>query len=643
MTGRVWGTGLLAVLWLTASVADEIPLEAYGKLPTISSMALSPSGTRVAFRRSDDKMDVLAVHDLTDNRFLGGVDVSATNPRWITFIDDDHVILFASEAHRLFRYRRIHEFSGAFVFNVKSGEVRQLLTRSREIYPHQTGLGRIIGHSGDRKYLYMPAFLGGDDGGMPRYGILKVDLERNTDRVINKGTVNTIDWFVDDEGNPLVQAEMNDSRDIHRLYVRDGNKRELLHEYRTEQPLGLTGLTPDRRAIVLTAISDDTGFASYHAIDLGDGDAREQIFGREGVSAERPLVGLDRLVHGVEYSGFLPSYGFLDSELERRVTAIQSSVDGTAASLVSWTPDFGTLLFELSGGWNSGIYMLVSRDAAEPRFLSTSRPDIPPEAVVPTGIFEYEARDGLTIPALLTAKAEVLESGRASLVVFPHGGPESYDRFGFDWLVQYFASRGHAVLQPQFRGSSGFGGALRRAGYGEWGRKMSTDLDDGVQSLIDEGIVDPQRVCMVGISYGGYAALAAGAFSPFDYQCIASVNGVSDLPEMLSEARGRYGSNHWVVDYWQNQFGSETAERAALEAISPAGHAGAFRVPVLLLHGRDDAVVPLNQSTRMEKALKRAKKPVTLVRLDGEDHYLSCGETRIAALRAIADFVEEHL
>jgi len=113
---------------------------------------------------------------------------------------------------------------------------------------------------------------------------------------------------------------------------------------------------------------------------------------------------------------------------------------------------------------------------------------------------------------------------------------------------------------------------------------------------------------MIAISYGGYAALAAGAFSPFGYKCIASVNGVSDLPEMLRDARSRFGSNHWVVDYWQNQFGSESAERTALKAISPAEHAGAFRVPVLLLHGRDDAVVPLDQSTRMEKALKRAKE-----------------------------------
>jgi dipeptidyl aminopeptidase/acylaminoacyl peptidase len=643
MAGRVWGTGLLTLLWLTAAAADEVPLEAYGRLPTISSMALSPSGTRVAFRRTDDQRDVLAVQDLRDGSFLGGVDVSATNPRWITFVDDDHVIMFASEGIRAFRYRRLHQFSGAYVFDLKSGEARQLLTRSRLVYAHQTGLGRIIGHSPDRKHVYMPAFLAGETGAAPRYGILKVNLERNTDRVINKGTINTIDWFVDEEGGPLAQAEMDDGRNVHRLYVRDGNKRELLRESQTAQPLEVTGLTPDRRALVLPLVSDDTDFVSYVTMDLGNGGVTEQMLGREDVSTERPLVGLDRLVHGVEYTGFMPSYGFLDKELERRVAEIQDSVEGTAVSLVSWTPDFHDLLFALSGGWNSGLYMLVSRDTAEPRFFARHRPDIPSEAVVPTVIFEYKARDGLGIPAMLTAKPEVLESGNTSLIVLPHGGPESYDRFGFDWLAQYFASRGHTVLQPQFRGSSGFGEALLRAGYGEWGRKMSTDLDDGVQALIDDGIVDAERVCMIGASYGGYAALAAGAFSPFGYKCIASVNGVSDLPEMLRDARSRFGSDHWVVDYWQNQFGSESAERTALKAISPAEHADAFRMPVLLLHGRNDAVVPLDQSRRMEKALKRAKKEVKLVRLDGEDHYLSRADTRVAALRALADFIDEHL
>ena len=117
----------------------------------------------------------------------------------------------------------------------------------------------------------------------------------------------------------------------------------------------------------------------------------------------------------------------------------------------------------------------------------------------------------------------------------PHGGPASFDRADFDWKAQFFASRGYVVLQPQFRGSTGFGADHQAAGDGEWGRKMQDDLDDGVAFLVGQEIVDPERICIVGSSYGGYAALAAGAFSPDLYSCHVSINGVSDIRAMLRD------------------------------------------------------------------------------------------------------------
>lgn len=172
---------------------------------------------------------------------------------------------------------------------------------------------------------------------------------------------------------------------------------------------------------------------------------------------------------------------------------------------------------------------------------------------------------------------------------------------------------------------------------------MSTDLDDGVKHFIDAGLADPARVCMVGFSYGGYAALAAGAFSPFDYKCLVSVAGVSDLPRMLESARELYGHNSSTVSAMQEQLGSKGKLDKTLDAVSPVNFADRFRAPVLLVHGRNDAVVLIDQSLRMEKALRRAKKPVQLVRLKGEDHYLSGYQTRQEALRAVAEFIEEQL
>ena len=181
------------------------------------------------------------------------------------------------------------------------------------------------------------------------------------------------------------------------------------------------------------------------------------------------------------------------------------------------------------------------------------------------------------------------------------------------------------------------------AGHGEWGRKMQTDLDDGIAFLAEQDIIDPERVCIVGSSYGGYAALAAGAFSPELYRCHVSINGVTDIREMLRDRRQRLGRNHWVVSYWESLYGADYSEREELDALSPAQLAESFQSPVLLIHGRDDSVVPIDQSRIMHDALRDADKDVELVLVRGEDHWLSGQETRIEVLRAVAEFIEQHL
>jgi dipeptidyl aminopeptidase/acylaminoacyl peptidase len=199
------------------------------------------------------------------------------------------------------------------------------------------------------------------------------------------------------------------------------------------------------------------------------------------------------------------------------------------------------------------------------------------------------------------------------------------------------------VLQPQFRGSTGFGQELKDAGEAEWGAGMQHDIDDGTRFLIDEGIADAERVCMLGWSYGGYAALWAGAFSPDMYRCIAAIAPVTDIPRLLRQANADMGQRHWVIDYWEALYGAEASDRDLLRQMSPAEHADAFEAPVLLVHGRKDTVVKSDQSKVMYKALRKAGKDVELVDIKGEDHWMSQAETRIEMLRAVAEFIEEHL
>ena len=251
----------------------------------------------------------------------------------------------------------------------------------------------------------------------------------------------------------------------------------------------------------------------------------------------------------------------------------------------------------------------------------------------------YAAGDGLQIHAYLTLPDRAAH--RLALVVLPHGGPAVRDTAEFDWWSQALAAQGYAVLRPNYRGSN-VDEHLLEAGFGQWGRKMQTDLSDGVSYLARQGIVDPSRVCIVGGSYGGYAALAGVTLQPTVYRCAVSVAGISDLAHMLRwENRGGI-EDRYATRYWDRFWGVSGSTDPRLDAISPVKHVDAVRAPVLLIHGRDDTVVPYEQSQIMFDALRSEKKDVELVTLKKEDHWLSSGDTRLQMLQATVAFLQAH-
>jgi len=212
-----------------------------------------------------------------------------------------------------------------------------------------------------------------------------------------------------------------------------------------------------------------------------------------------------------------------------------------------------------NGGDDSGTYWLVdiAKHSAVP--LGYQYPTINAEDVGPVRMVDWKAADGLALRGVLT-----LPPGRAAknlpLVVLPHGGPEARDYPTFDWWAQAFASRGYAVFQPNFRGSDGYGVAIRNAGFGQWGRKMQTDISDGVAELAKQGIVDPKRACIVGGSYGGYAAEAGVTVQHGLYRCAVSMAGVSDPAGLLDYARDRAGGRLTSESqrYWKAFMGVTT-------------------------------------------------------------------------------------
>jgi dipeptidyl aminopeptidase/acylaminoacyl peptidase len=299
------------------------------------------------------------------------------------------------------------------------------------------------------------------------------------------------------------------------------------------------------------------------------------------------------------------------------------------------------MIVQTEGGDDPGTYWIVdiAKHSADP--LGALYLGVHSANVGPIRMVGWNSGDGTPLRGVLS-----LPPGREAkalpLIVLPHGGPEARDYPRFDWWAQAFAPRGYAVFQPNYRGSAGYGIAFRNAGLGEWGRKMQTDVSDGVAALAKAGIVNPKRACIVGGSYGGYAALAGVTLQHGLYRCAVSVAGVSDLGSMLSFVERRAGGVNPATRYWKSFMGVTTMWGSELDPITPVALANQADAPILLIHGKDDTVVPFEQCERMESALKSAGKPVEFVLMQGEDHWLSREETRITMLRSAVAFVEKY-
>jgi dipeptidyl aminopeptidase/acylaminoacyl peptidase len=317
-------------------------------------------------------------------------------------------------------------------------------------------------------------------------------------------------------------------------------------------------------------------------------------------------------------------------------------VNNDRATFISASDDLGRMILYTESDRDSGTYWLVDTHAGSAKAVGRAYPDIGSDQVGAASLVDWKAADGLALHGVLTLPPGKPARG-LPLVVLPHGGPQARDYPHFDWWAQAFAARGYAVFQPNFRGSAGYGDAFVAAGYGQWGRKMQTDISDGVAELARQGVIDPRRACIVGGSYGGYAALAGVTLQNGLYRCAVSWGGVADLPLMLhAAARAGRAPNTDTTRYWRRFMGVDGPDRGDLDQVSPARLAARADAPILIMYGHDDTVVAPAQSLEMADVLKKAGKPYDLEVMPGEDHWLSRGATRVAVLRAAVAFVQKY-
>jgi dipeptidyl aminopeptidase/acylaminoacyl peptidase len=251
--------------------------------------------------------------------------------------------------------------------------------------------------------------------------------------------------------------------------------------------------------------------------------------------------------------------------------------------------------------------------------------------LAPVTSLHYRARDGLDIEAYLTLPREQVAKG-LPLIVMPHGGPAARDDMEWDWWSQYLAHLGYAVIKPNYRGSTGYGSAFYRKGEGQWGLAMQDDLIDAIDHLAAAGTIDPDRVCIVGGSYGGYAALRGAQRDGARYRCAVSYAGVADIAGMM-----KY-DNKFIDSHSRRDFHKRTA--SDFKAVSPINFPEQFSIPVLLMHGKRDLTVPVNQSQDMYSRLVKAGKKVRYVEQPLGDHHFSRYEDRLQFLQEVTAFLK---
>lgn len=621
----------------SAARAAPPPLSAYGRLPAVDHATVSPSGDRFAVIDSDKDGRVVYVRSSTDGSVIRALKFGAGKLRSLSWAGDDHLLIFNTATQRLAEPgAHQHEWEGLINFDLKTGKAAMLLGHS------STYVDAIFGFYGAAQvnghwYAYV--------GGVPlatTESWTREEIFADLDRInLDDGKVEVVahssererDWLVSPAGEVLAHTIYDPLARTYTLYAGITETRPLAQVTGSRHELDLIG--QGRTPGTVLIVEETEAKQQVREIRLDGAGAGEVLEGDSGAS--EPIFDREtRLLIGFEHRS---GPKLFDKALEKRLEGARAPFAGDRSEVVSFSNNFNKLIFKAEGPKNAGRYYLVDMTARSAVALGDERPEIGADQVGPVKMFAYKAADGLAMEGVLT-----LPPGRDAknlpLVVMPHGGPiVEGDQIGFDWWAQAFASRGYAVFQPNYRGTLGYGDAFRKAAEGQFGRKMQTDVSDGVAALAKEGTIDPKRACIVGASYGGYAALAGVTLQQGLYRCAVAVAGVADMHRMLSEISAGSGADRRALEFWR---ALSSAKGQDLDEISPAHLAAKADAPVLLIHGENDTVVPIEQSQLMQKALNAAGKPVELVVMPGEDHWLSIAATRQVMLEKAVAFVEKH-
>ncbi|WP_390474471.1 alpha/beta hydrolase family protein [Altererythrobacter sp. MTPC7] len=459
------------------------------------------------------------------------------------------------------------------------------------------------------------------------------------------------EWWADDAGLVRLGMKFVGSKKA-TFYYRSGPGEDLDRvtkiRFDDESDLenwGVVKLTPGTD-LGYALVENAQGRQELRRFDYATGTMGELVYSDPVWDVTGTVFGDDGSLDAVEYVDDTEQREWLDPQVAKIRAQLAQALGQGDTKILQRTPA-GKMLVWHGSASDPGVLYIFHPSRGQLAVYSELFPGLDETRTAAPKPIRYTARDGTVISGYMTLPAPAAAQGDGAgphpLIVLPHGGPYGVrDTLDYDRNVQVLATRGYAVLQPNFRGSSGFGRSFEDLGVGQIGRAMQDDLDDAVHWAVEEGHADPDKVCIVGGSYGGYAALWGAIRNPDIYRCAASWAGPTDLDEQIKYSRGEFISRR-AGKRWSNRLeGENTGERFDLDEVSPAKKVESLTRPVLVAHGTRDRIVPIEQFEAFEKAAEKAGKTIETLKITGADHGFGTAEREVEWLEALLGFLAEH-
>ena len=616
-----------AAVAAAAPLPDAVPVEVFAALPGIDNPKLSPDGKKVAAKIEIGGQQYLVVQPL----FGGGQPTALAQGKvdinWWKWVNDDWLVVGVGDDINLYGY----DLYAKSILGV-SADMKTV----REVDKNRVGVEADnviwIARDGSPKLLLAKS-TGIHEESEWYPSVFDVDVSTGKAKMIVPSVDEVWEWDADAYGNVRYGIIYRDGKAKGVIYrgPEGGRFEKVLLSKRLGGSIPLPQIY--RGDGVAIAFDDGDGRDAVYELSLPSFSVGKKLFGNarydiEDVIPDQAGTG----IAGFAFIGKREQIEWLDEDLKEIQAGLDKTLGAGNGRIISWNRDRTRLLVEVGTPSQAGALYYWDTSNESMQRIGWNNFALQNRTLSPVSTVEYKARDGTPIEAVVTLPRERQHKG-LPLIVMPHGGPEARDSEAYDWWVQFLAEQGYAVIQPNYRGSSGYGKAFTDLGKGEWGLKMQDDLIDGIEWLAKQGVVDPKRVCVVGASYGGYAAMRGAQRDGAHYRCAVSYAGISDLNVMLKYDRSIFGKE--MGAYWK-------ARAADLDAVSPRFHAAEFGAPILIAHGAEDKRVPVKQSRMLVSELQRSGKPYEYVEQKYGDHHFSRADDRLEFLKRLKAFLDKH-